>query len=126
MGDGTNQTDGGAEQPQVLAGVRIVELTMWIAGPAAGGILADWGAEVIKVEPPGTGDPQRNVYGTLGYGDIPNPSFMLDNRGKRSVALTCVPRTGSQRSSGSSRRPTCSSRTCDRRRCSGWGSITRR
>jgi len=87
MGDGTNQTDGGAEQPQVLAGVRIVELTMWIAGPAAGGILADWGAEVIKVEPPGTGDPQRNVYGTLGYGDIPNPSFMLDNRGKRSVAL---------------------------------------
>lgn len=70
----------------VLNGIRVVELTMWIAGPSAGGLLADWGADVIKVEPP-TGDPQRNILGALGYGDLPVPGFALDNRGKRSVAL---------------------------------------
>ncbi|MFN0092050.1 MAG: CaiB/BaiF CoA transferase family protein [Acidimicrobiales bacterium] len=71
----------------VLSGVRVVELTMWVAGPSAGGIMADWGADVIKVEPT-TGDPQRNIFGTLGYrDDLPNPGFALDNRGKRSVVL---------------------------------------
>ncbi len=71
----------------VLAGIRVVELTMWIAGPSAAGIMADWGADVIKVEPP-SGDPQRNSFGALGYADnLPNPGFALDNRGKRSVVL---------------------------------------
>jgi crotonobetainyl-CoA:carnitine CoA-transferase CaiB-like acyl-CoA transferase len=70
----------------VLEGVKVIELTMWIAGPSAGGLLADWGADVIKVEPP-TGDPQRNILGALGYGDLPVPGFALDNRGKRSIAL---------------------------------------
>ena len=50
-------------------------------------MLADWGAEVIKVEAP-TGDPMRNVFGSIGIGDdLPNPAFALDNRGKRSVVL---------------------------------------
>lgn len=71
----------------VLSGFRVVELTMWIAGPSAGGIMADWGADVIKVEPT-TGDPQRNSFRALGYrDDLPNPGFELDNRGKRSVVL---------------------------------------
>lgn len=70
----------------VLEGIRVVELTMWIAGPSAGGLMADWGADVIKVEPP-KGDPQRNILGALGYGDLPVPGFALDNRGKRSVVL---------------------------------------
>ena len=48
-----------------LAGVRVVELGVWVAGPAAGGIMADWGADVIKVEPAG-GDPQRAVFGSVG------------------------------------------------------------
>jgi crotonobetainyl-CoA:carnitine CoA-transferase CaiB-like acyl-CoA transferase len=70
-----------------LAGVRVVELGVWVAGPAAGGILADWGAEVIKVEPP-TGDPQRAVFGSVGLdGSMPVPPFEVDNRGKRSVVL---------------------------------------
>ena len=56
-----------ASDVQVLNGIRVVELTMWIAGPSAGGLLADWGADVIKVEPP-SGDPQRNIFGALGYG----------------------------------------------------------
>ncbi len=40
-----------------MGGVKVVELGVWVAGPAAGGILADWGADVIKIEPP-TGDPR--------------------------------------------------------------------
>ncbi len=69
-----------------LEGVRLVELGAWVAGPGAGGILADWGADVVKIEPP-AGDPARNFGRMLG-GDLPvNPVFELDNRGKRSIAL---------------------------------------
>ena len=35
----------------ILTGVRVVELAAWVAGPAAAGVLADWGADVVKVEP---------------------------------------------------------------------------
>ena len=70
-----------------LAGLRVVELGVWVAAPAAGALLADWGADVIKVEPP-TGDPMRSAFGSLGIGkDFPNPAFGQDNRGKRSVVL---------------------------------------
>jgi crotonobetainyl-CoA:carnitine CoA-transferase CaiB-like acyl-CoA transferase len=70
-----------------LAGLRVVEMGVWVAAPAAGALLADWGADVIKVEPP-TGDPMRNAFGSLGIGkDFPNPAFAQDNRGKRSVVL---------------------------------------
>jgi crotonobetainyl-CoA:carnitine CoA-transferase CaiB-like acyl-CoA transferase len=70
-----------------LEGVRVVELGVWVAGPSAGGVLADWGAEVVKVEPP-TGDPFRGLYVQVAGVDIPaNPPFELDNRGKRSVVL---------------------------------------
>ncbi len=69
-----------------LEDVRVVELGVWVAGPGAGGILADWGADVVKVEPP-EGDPARNFGRMLG-GDLPtNPVFELDNRGKRSISL---------------------------------------
>ena len=74
------------EQNGPLAGVRVVELGVWVAGPGAGGILADWGADVVKIEPP-TGDPARTFQRMLG-GDLPtNPPFELDNRSKRSVVL---------------------------------------
>jgi crotonobetainyl-CoA:carnitine CoA-transferase CaiB-like acyl-CoA transferase len=70
-----------------LSELRVVELGVWVAAPAAATLLADWGAEVIKVEPP-AGDPMRHVFGSLGIGDeMPNPAFALDNRGKRSVVL---------------------------------------
>jgi crotonobetainyl-CoA:carnitine CoA-transferase CaiB-like acyl-CoA transferase len=69
-----------------LAGIRVVEVGVWVAGPAAAGILADWGADVVKIEPPG-GDPARTFQRMLG-GDMPtNPPFELDNRNKRSVML---------------------------------------
>jgi len=70
-----------------LASLRVVELGVWVAAPSAAAMLADWGADVVKVEGP-AGDPMRNVFGSLGIGDnLPNPAFALDNRGKRSVVL---------------------------------------
>jgi crotonobetainyl-CoA:carnitine CoA-transferase CaiB-like acyl-CoA transferase len=71
-----------------LTGIRIVELGVWVAGPAAAGIAADWGADVIKVEAP-AGDPMRRMLAVTGGGgaDLPSPPFDLDNRGKRSVVL---------------------------------------
>ena len=73
--------------PGPMEGVRVVELGFWVAGPSAGGILADWGADVVKIEPP-DGDPFRGLF-LRGLGvDVPiNPPFELDNRGKRSIAL---------------------------------------
>lgn len=71
----------------LLKGVRVVELGLWVAGPAAGGILADWGAEVVKVEMP-NGDPMRKLFGTLsGSKEDRCPPFDLYNRGKKSLAL---------------------------------------
>ncbi len=67
-----------------MAGVRVVEIGAWVAGPAAGAVLADWGADVIKVEPL-EGDPMRYVV-TWGEHGV-NPAFELENRGKRSVAV---------------------------------------
>jgi crotonobetainyl-CoA:carnitine CoA-transferase CaiB-like acyl-CoA transferase len=70
-----------------MEGVRVVELGVWVAGPAAGGILADWGADVVKIEPPGIGDPARLFAAMLGS-DLPfNPPFEMDNRSKRSVVI---------------------------------------
>ncbi|OCB19127.1 CoA transferase [Mycobacterium intracellulare] len=69
-----------------VEGVKVVELGVWVAGPAAGGILADWGADVIKIEPP-TGDPARMFGRMLGCDMDLNPPFEMDNRSKRSVVL---------------------------------------
>lgn len=72
--------------PGPMDGVRVVELTVWVAGPACAGVLADWGADVVKLEPL-DGDPARTYRQMLG-GDMPsNPVFELDNRSKRSVAV---------------------------------------
>lgn len=69
-----------------LQHVRVVELGVWIAGPAAAGLLADWGADVVKIEPP-TGDPARQ-FGAIAGTDLPmNPPFELDNRSKRSIVV---------------------------------------
>ncbi len=73
--------------PGPLEGVKVVEMGLWIAGPSAACILADWGAEVIKIEPV-TGDPLRGLLSAGAGIDVPiNPPFDLDNRGKRSIAL---------------------------------------
>lgn len=73
-----------------LEGIKVVEVAMWAFVPAAGGMLSDLGAEVIKVEPP-TGDPIRGLQ--IGGTENPNGKRQLDfswesyNRGKRSITL---------------------------------------
>ncbi|MGC2675274.1 MAG: CoA transferase, partial [Mycobacterium sp.] len=69
-----------------MEGVRVVELGVWVAAPATGGILADWGADVIKIEPP-TGDPGRLFGRMLGLDIDVSPPFEMDNRSKRSIVL---------------------------------------
>jgi crotonobetainyl-CoA:carnitine CoA-transferase CaiB-like acyl-CoA transferase len=69
---------------RVLEGVRVLDLTRVVAGPFATAILADLGAEVVKVERPGTGDDYR--YGPSEKGET-SLSFQNTNRGKRSVTL---------------------------------------
>ena len=75
--------------PGPLDGIKVVELGIWVAAPAAAAILADWGAEVIKLEEPERGDPLRGLGAT---GLVPldldsNPAFTLDNRGKKGMAV---------------------------------------
>ncbi|NQX16467.1 CaiB/BaiF CoA-transferase family protein [Rathayibacter sp. VKM Ac-2857] len=79
--------------PSPLAGVRVLELGNFIAAPTAGRLLADFGAEVIKVERPGTGDELRKWR--LHPGSTTSMLFHTLNRNKRSVALDL--RTGEGR-----------------------------
>ena len=53
---------GAHEGLSSLAGLRVVELGVWVAAPSAAALLADWGADVVKVEPP-SGDPMRKLLG---------------------------------------------------------------
>src|SRR5690349_21313021 len=75
-----------------MQGVRVIELAAWTFVPAAGAVLADWGADVIKVEHPETGDPQRGLVtmgiipGTKGAAGF-NCLIEQPNRGKRSVGI---------------------------------------
>ncbi|MEU6091378.1 CoA transferase [Streptomyces sp. NPDC047085] len=73
----------------LLEGLHVVDLASFIAGPAAAGMLGDFGADVVKVEPPRTGDTYRGLHRMP-----PNPRvdgvnypWQLDNRNKRSIAL---------------------------------------
>jgi crotonobetainyl-CoA:carnitine CoA-transferase CaiB-like acyl-CoA transferase len=77
----------------MLEGLRIVEYATYIAAPGAGGIMADWGADVIKVEPPG-GDPIRMFFASVGVESAINPVFDMDNRGKRAVVLDTAQEAG--------------------------------
>jgi crotonobetainyl-CoA:carnitine CoA-transferase CaiB-like acyl-CoA transferase len=71
-----------------LEGVRVVELGLYAAGPSCGAVLADWGADVIKLEPVG-GERSRS-RGTVETGATTrplNPRYEMHNRGKRSIAV---------------------------------------
>ncbi|MEY2398478.1 MAG: hypothetical protein QOJ00_1652 [Actinomycetota bacterium] len=73
-----------------LEGIRVIEVASWMFIPSGGSVLVDWGADVIKIEHPETGDPQR---GLMTSGIMPGGSvainFMIEqpNRGKKSVAI---------------------------------------
>ena len=73
----------------LFAGVRVVELAQFVFVPVTGALLADWGADVVKIEHPETGDGYRGLVSQgigAGTGSL-NVSWELANRGKRSVAL---------------------------------------
>ena len=76
--------------PAILSGIRVLEVASWTFVPAAGAVLAEWGADVLKIEHPVTGDPQR---GLISSGLVPGAAggfnYMIEqpNRGKRSIGL---------------------------------------
>jgi crotonobetainyl-CoA:carnitine CoA-transferase CaiB-like acyl-CoA transferase len=74
---------------QVMKGVRVLEVAQYTFVPSAGAVLADWGADVIKVEHPVTGDGQRGLL-QVGGQDNAGPINVLmehSNRGKRSIGI---------------------------------------
>lgn len=79
----------------IMSGVRVLEVAAWTFVPMAGGVLAEWGADVLKVEHPEFGDPQRGlvVSGMLSGGNI---NFIMEhgNRGKRSVGIDLATEDG--------------------------------
>ncbi len=87
-----------APMPSPLAGVRVLDLSRVLAGPWAGQMLADYGADVLKVERPGTGDDTR-TWGPPWWGEGEQrvaAYFICANRGKRSVAIDLASETGLQ------------------------------
>ena len=72
-----------------LSGIKVVELGMFVAGPAAAATLGDWGADVVKIENPAGGDPIRALLslGLVAVEPDVNPALELENRNKRSVTV---------------------------------------
>jgi crotonobetainyl-CoA:carnitine CoA-transferase CaiB-like acyl-CoA transferase len=75
--------------PGPLAGVRVLEVASHVFVPLAGSVLAEWGAEVVKIEHPVTGDPYRGLstYGLHNVYRGVDPFFQSANKGKRSVGI---------------------------------------
>ena len=72
---------------RIFDGLKVIDCASFIAGPAAATVMSDFGADVIKIEPPGMGDPYRR-RGTPAAGrPALNPGFFFDARNKRSLAL---------------------------------------
>src|SRR5580693_4384400 len=72
----------------IFEGLKVLDCASFIAAPAAATVLGDFGAEVIKIEPPGSGDPYRNLPNLPGYPHSEhNFAWMLESRNKRSLAL---------------------------------------
>ena len=71
---------------QPLSGIRVADFSHVMAGPYASHLLRLLGAEVIKIEPPGRGDPMRN-YGSDRSYDGMAPAFIAANAGKKSIVL---------------------------------------
>src|ERR1700743_987982 len=73
---------------EIMRGIRVLEVASWTYVPVAGAVLPEWGAGVIKVEHPGTGDPQRGLV-TSGLVPLGGVAHMVElpNRGKRSIGL---------------------------------------
>jgi crotonobetainyl-CoA:carnitine CoA-transferase CaiB-like acyl-CoA transferase len=70
---------------KALEGIKVVEVAQWVAAPGAGALLADWGADVVHIEHPVTGDSMRGLSNVGGL--AVDWLFELDNRNKRSITL---------------------------------------
>ncbi|MDP1583157.1 MAG: CoA transferase [Bradyrhizobium sp.] len=72
----------------IFDGLKVLDCASFIAAPAAATVLSDFGADVIKIEPPGLGDPYRNLPNLPGYpASQHNFAWMLEARNKKSLAL---------------------------------------
>jgi formyl-CoA transferase len=72
----------------IFEGLKVLDCASFIAAPAAATVLSDFGADVIKIEPPGSGDPYRNLPNLPGYPHSEhNFAWMLEARNKKSIAL---------------------------------------
>jgi crotonobetainyl-CoA:carnitine CoA-transferase CaiB-like acyl-CoA transferase len=72
----------------IFEGLKVLDCASFIAAPAAATVLSDFGADVIKIEPPGQGDPYRNLPNLPGYpASHHNFAWMLESRNKKSLAL---------------------------------------
>jgi crotonobetainyl-CoA:carnitine CoA-transferase CaiB-like acyl-CoA transferase len=73
----------------VMEGVRVLEVAAWTYVPSAGGVLAEWGADVLKIEHPETGDPQRGLITSALFDEPASFDFIMNlpNRNKRSVGI---------------------------------------
>ena len=79
--------------PRPMSGMRVLDLTSNVAGPLAGQVLVDLGAEVIKIEPP-TGEAGRHIRSTIPGQEEFRPYFLPHHRGKKSVVLDLRTRDG--------------------------------
>ncbi|MET0578711.1 MAG: CoA transferase, partial [Ilumatobacteraceae bacterium] len=86
---GARQNEGGIRVPGPLDGVRVLEVASYVFVPAAAAVLADWGADVLKVEHPTAGDPVRNTaaWGVPARVHGVSHLFEVGNRGKRAIGL---------------------------------------
>lgn len=84
------------DAPAALAGIRVLDFGQFVAGPYAGMMLADLGADVIKVEPPQSGDPFRNYPPVDPRTPGRGASFYAQNRNKRSIAVDMKSAAGRQ------------------------------
>jgi crotonobetainyl-CoA:carnitine CoA-transferase CaiB-like acyl-CoA transferase len=71
---------------RIFDGLKVIDCASFIAGPAAATVMSDFGADVVKIEPPGAGDPYRRRAVPVPERPL-NPGFILDARNKRSLAL---------------------------------------
>src|SRR5205085_623219 len=83
-----NPGSDGTMEKGIFEGLKVLDCASFIAAPAAATVLSDFGADVIKIEPPGLGDPYRNLPNLPGYPASPhNFAWMLESRNKKSLAL---------------------------------------
>src|SRR3954470_24606523 len=78
----------------IFAGLRVIDCASWIADPAAATILSDFGAEVIKIEPPGAGDPWREPGSAGAPNKVTDYWWQLTSRNKQSLAIDLKHREG--------------------------------